>query len=457
MIGNVAYTVVILAIVLGVLVFVHELGHYIAAKTFGVWVHRFAIGIGKPVPGLTFRRGETEWAIAWLPLGGYVKMASREHDPTSSVLEGDSAAAVPADRVFEAKPVWQRMIIILSGVTLNVLFALLIFTGLAWKNGRRYDPTTTIGQVTASALPPEARALAAISPGTRITAVDGRAVKSWDDITERITAGSSNHIVISFDRAPDVVIPLHRDALEQRSALAGAIEPEQPPVLGVIGANSPAQSAGLAVGDSIVAIDGTPIRSWSDAVGRIQPAAGTPLHVDVIRRGVRQSLVVTPKAEHQVADDSTSPVIGKIGVASRPRYLTEPLALPGAFKAGAGATLSAAGVIFRTIRGLLNGQVATNNVGGPILIGQMAAQEARAGVEPLLAFIGLISVNLAVINLLPIPVLDGGAFLFLLVEGLIRRPLPARVREAFAIFGLALVVLLMVIAFKNDIFRLLGR
>ena len=110
MIGNVAFTVAILAVVLGILVFVHELGHYMAAKAFGVWVHRFAIGIGKPIPGLTFRRGETEWAIAWLPLGGYVKMASREHEPASSVLEGDSSAEVPPDRVFEAKPVWQRKI-----------------------------------------------------------------------------------------------------------------------------------------------------------------------------------------------------------------------------------------------------------------------------------------------------------------------------------------------------------
>src|ERR1017187_2616790 len=226
-IGNVAYTIVILGIVLGVLVFVHELGHYIAAKAFGVWVHRFAIGIGKPIPGLTFRRGETEWAIAWLPLGGYVKMASREHEPASSVLEGDSAEAVPADRVFEAKPVWQRMIIILSGVTLNTVFALMIFTGLAWKNGRRYDPTTTLGHVTASALPPEAKALASVPLGTRITAVDGRLVHSWDDITEQITAGSTNQIIIRFDGAPDLVIPLHRDALAERSALATAIEPEQ--------------------------------------------------------------------------------------------------------------------------------------------------------------------------------------------------------------------------------------
>jgi regulator of sigma E protease len=456
MIGNVVYTIVILGIVLGVLVFVHELGHYIAAKSFGVWVHRFAIGIGKPIPGLTFRRGETEWAIAWLPLGGYVKMASREHEPASSVLEGDSADEVPADRVFEAKPVWQRMIIILSGVMLNVIFALLIFTGLAWKNGRRYDPTTTIGHINVSALPPEAKALAAVPLGTRITAIDGRSVKSWDEITDYITAASRNQIVISLAGAPDVVIPLNRDALEQRGALATAIEPSQPPVLGVIGVNSPAQAAGLAVGDSIVAIDGAPVVWWTDAVDRIQPSAGKPLQVEVIRDGVRKTIIVVPKAERP-AEDSTKPMVGKIGVGPRPRYLTEPLGLWGAMKAGGNATLTAGGLIFRTLRGLVNGQVPTKSVGGPILIGQMAAQEARAGVEPLIAFIGLISVNLAIINLLPIPVLDGGAFLFLLIEGVIRRPLPARVREVFSMVGLALVALLMVIAFKNDIFRLFGR
>ena len=457
MIGNVAYTIAILAVVLGVLVFVHELGHYMAAKAFGVWVHRFAIGIGKPVPGLTFRRGETEWAIAWLPLGGYVKMASREHEPASSVLEGDSADEVPADRVFEAKPVWQRMIIILAGVTLNAVFALLIFTGLAWKNGRRYDPTTTVGRVDSTALPSEARAVAGLQPGTRITAIDGRAVRSWDDIVDGITAGATNRIVIGLDGKPDIVIPLHRDALEQRSALAGALEPEQPPVLGQIGVNSPASAAGLAVGDSIVAVDGTPVTWWADIVSRIQPAAGKAIRLTVVRRGTPMTFTVTPKAENLDPADPATPVVGKIGVGSRTRYLTQPLHLGGAIKAGGGATLAAAGVIFRTMRGLVNGQVPAKSVGGPILIGQMAAQEARAGIEPLLAFIGLISVNLALINLLPIPVLDGGAFLFLVIEGVLRRPLPMRLREAFSMVGLALVVLLMVFAFKNDIFRLFGR
>ena len=193
------------------------------------------------------------------------------------------------------------------------------------------------------------------------------------------------------------------------------------------------------------------------AVDRIEPSAGKALQIDVSRAGTRVSLTVTPRSDHQNPDDAKSPMVGRIGVAPRTQYLTESLSLVGAVKAGANASLSSAGTIFRTLRGLANGRVSTNQVGGPILIGQMAAQEARAGIEPLLAFIALISINLAVINLLPIPVLDGGAFLFLLVEAIIRRPLPVRVREILSMVGLAIIVLLMVVAFKNDILRLFAR
>ena len=210
------FTVAVLFVVLGVLIFIHEFGHYWAAKRFGVWVHRFSVGMGKPVKALSFQRGETEWAISWLPLGGYVKMASSEEDPSSSVLEGGHSADVPADRVFEAKPVWQRMIIILAGVTLNALFAWVVFTGLAWKNGRQFDPTTTIGRVDAAMLPPEAAELATVPAGTRITAVDGEPVDSWDEIRERIATGDRNEIGLTFEGRAPIVISLHRDALAEQ-------------------------------------------------------------------------------------------------------------------------------------------------------------------------------------------------------------------------------------------------
>ncbi|MGH7583857.1 MAG: RIP metalloprotease RseP [Gemmatimonadales bacterium] len=458
MLGNVAFTIVVLAIVLGVLIFVHELGHYLACKAFGVWVHRFSIGFGRPIERLTFHRGETEWAVSWLPLGGYVKMASREEAPSAAVLEGGAANEhVPPDRVFEAKPVWQRMVILVAGVTLNLVFAFVVFTGLAWKNGRQYDPITTVGRVMVPLLPRGTDSVASIAPGARITAIDGHQVHSWDDIVERIATGDRDSITFAFaDRTP-LVVPMRRDALEQRTNLASALEPREPPVIGVIGAGTAASSAGFAVGDSIIAVNGAPIRWWADAVEQIQPAAGRPVEIEVQRGTERRTITVTPREEHLLPDDPSTPMIGRIGVGAMVHLRSESLGPIGAIRAGANACYSSAGLIFRTLRGIANGSVAVKTLGGPILVGQMAADEARQGLDNLLAFMALISVNLAVVNLLPIPVLDGGAVLMLAIEGLIRRPIPPRLREAFAVVGLALVVLLMVIAFRNDILRLLGK
>lgn len=450
------YTLTILLIVLGVLVFVHELGHYWAAKHFGVWVHRFAIGIGSPIKRLTFRRGETEWAVAWLPIGGYVKMASREEDPSAGVLEGGAEnAIVPPDRVFEAKPVWQRMVIILAGVTLNMVFAWVVFVGLAWKNGSATDPTTTIGRVVVAELPPGTEALADLPVGHRVTAVDGLPVDSWNDIMSRILHGDVNTLVLSFEAAPDVSVPLHRDALAERARLAAALRPAHAPVIGGVTPGSRAATAGVAAGDTIVAIDGTTVPLWVDAVDQIQAAPERALRLTLRRNGAQREVVVTPKAEPLSPDDSTR--VGRIGVMTQPPVIYEELGVGEALLVGSRTTMLASGSIFQTFRGLLTGRVDTRELGGPIMIGQMAASEARRGIESLLAFMAVISVNLAVVNLLPIPVLDGGAFLILLVEGVTRRPLPTRLREVVTLIGLGLVIMLMVLAFSNDIGRWLGR
>ena len=168
------FTILALIVVLGVLIFVHEAGHFVAAKWAGIYVHRFSLGLGRPIPWLTFRRGETEYSISWLPLGGYVKMASREEDIGSSALEGGAPSQpVPPDRVFEAKPIWKRMVVILAGVTMNALFAWAVFGFLAYKNGRQIDPVTTVGRVVEELVPPEAAALKEIRPGARIIGSTG--------------------------------------------------------------------------------------------------------------------------------------------------------------------------------------------------------------------------------------------------------------------------------------------
>src|SRR5919107_4088284 len=172
-------TIAALIVVLGVLIFVHEAGHFVAAKWAGIYVHRFSLGLGPPIRWLTFRRGETEYSISWLPLGGYVKMASREEDIGSSALEGGSPTQrVPPDRMFESKPVWKRMIVILAGVTMNALFAWVVFSFLAYKNGRQIDPVTTVGRVVEEMVPPQAAGLREIQPGARIVRINGDSIKS---------------------------------------------------------------------------------------------------------------------------------------------------------------------------------------------------------------------------------------------------------------------------------------
>jgi regulator of sigma E protease len=188
-------TILSLIVVLGVLVFVHEAGHFVAAKWAGIYVHRFSLGLGGPIRWLTFRRGETEYSISWLPLGGYVKMASREEDIGSSALEGGRPAEqVPPDRVFESKPIWKRMVVILAGVTMNALFAWLIFTFLAAKNGRQIDPVTTVGRVVDELVPPEAEAFKRIAPGSRIVRVNGHEVSSWDEVVQGIANAPEHEI-----------------------------------------------------------------------------------------------------------------------------------------------------------------------------------------------------------------------------------------------------------------------
>ncbi|MEO6055713.1 MAG: RIP metalloprotease RseP [Gemmatimonadales bacterium] len=450
-------TVLSLIVVLGVLVFVHEAGHFVAAKWAGIYVHRFSVGLGPPIPWLTFRRGETEYSISWLPLGGYVKMASREEDVGSSALEGgQSADPVPPDRMFEAKPVWKRMIVILAGVTMNTLFAWFLFAFLAGKNGRQIDPVTTVGHVVDELVPPEAEAFKGIRPGTRIARVNGHAVTSWDEIAEGIANTPESEIRLELGDGSVVTAVIHQDALEQRLKASQALQPFRAAVVGQVVPGRPAARAGLEPGDTITALGGRPVTQWYDLVERLQQNEGSPVQVEVARAGRRISFDVTPYVDSIAGPDGKRVAVGRIGVAVAGDFRSEPLGLGGAVVEGWRSTVGASTQIVRTVRGLFSGRISKREVGGPILIGQLAGQSARMGLDPFLAFMALISINLAVLNLLPVPVLDGGQFLFLLAEAVVRRPLPLKLRERLTMVGLALIVLLMGLAFSNDIRRLFG-
>jgi regulator of sigma E protease len=450
-------TILSLAIVLGVLIFVHEAGHFVAAKWAGIYVHRFSLGLGSPIKWLTFRRGETEYSVSWLPLGGYVKMASREEDAASAMLEGGtSLAATPPDRVFEAKPVWKRMIVILAGVTMNMLFAWLVFVALAAKNGRQVDPVTTVGRVDTTNIPPGGEELRAVKPGSRIVAVAGKPVDSWDDVEQGIANAPSKEIDLRFADGSDVVIRIHPDALAERLKASEVLQPFRVPVVGRVLEGKPAARAGIQPGDTIVAADGRPMRQWQDLLDVLESSAGRPMGIELARKGQRLSFAITPERDTVSGPDGKAREVGRIGVGLATDTRSVPYTLGGAIGAGTEATLGACTQIVRTVRGLLSGRVSRREVGGPILIGQMAGQSARLGADAFLAFMALISVNLAVLNLLPVPVLDGGQFLLLLAEAVMRRPLSVRLRERLTAVGLVVVVLLMGLAFSNDLRRLFG-
>jgi len=452
------FTVAVLAVVLGVLIFIHELGHFVAAKAVGIHVHRFSLGLGSPISWLTFTRGTTEYTISWLPLGGYVKMATREEDATSSALEGATPPVpVPADQMFEAKPVWQRMIVLLAGVTMNALFAWAAFSFLAKKNGNQIDPVTTVGRVAADSLPPSAQPLTRLRPGDRIVAIGGVPVHSWNDITDGLVSAAGADVTITLADSSRIVLPIHESALDERVRASLALQPYRLAIVGQLVPGRPGERAGLQPGDTVLAVDGEPISQWYDLWERIRQSAGREMVLSIGNASGRRELRVTPEADQEPGPDGVSRTVGRIGVYVKTETRREPFTLVGAIAAGGNATLAASTQIVRTVRGLLSGRIDKKEVGGPIMIGQLAAQQARLGLDNFIGFMALISVNLAVLNLLPIPVLDGGQVLFLVAEAVIGRPLSLKTRERLTLVGLILIVLLMLLAFSNDIGRLLRR
>jgi len=453
----VVITILSFLVVLGVLIFVHEAGHFMAAKWAGIYVHRFSLGLGSPIKWLTFQRGETEYSVSWLPLGGYVKMASQEEEATSAALEGPgSDVPVPPDRVFEAKPVWKRMIVILAGVTMNFLFAYLVYSGLAIRNGRQVLEETRVGAVVDSLIPAGAEALRSVQPGDRIASIAGMPVTSWNDVMGQLQNAPGDVIPVALDDGRTLELRVHSDALRERLYVSQAIQPWRPAVVDSVGPNTAASRAGLQPGDSLLALDGHPITQWQDFQNLVQERPRQPITMLVARGGQQLELRTTTDTAVVPAGGDSTRTIGFLGIGGRLDVRTEEYSLGQALGAGWRQTAESSTQIFRTVRGLFSGRVAGRELGGPILIGQLAGQATRLGLDALLGFMALISVNLAILNLLPIPVLDGGQFLFLLAEGVLRRPLSLKLRERLTAVGLVLILLLMVFAFSNDIRRVIG-
>jgi regulator of sigma E protease len=458
-------TILATVVVLGVLIFVHELGHFVTAKLVDIEVPRFSIGLGPKAWG--FKRGETEYVISWLPLGGYVKMAGMEEleaieggSDGKKSTDADAGARKAGPRDFESKSLPARMLVISAGVIMNVVFAVVVFASIAMIWGVALPLKPVLGGVLEETLPSQGRPFLDVPAGSRVIAVGGHAVANWRQVqTDIATAPGGSELTIRFEHAKPVTFQVPKqDSL--RTALIGSLSPEThtTPLIGQVVSGSPAERAGMKAGDRILEADGAPVSSWLDFVNVVEHQPGQPVPLVVRRDGKQVALTVVPDSTAVPA--APGRFIGRIGVAvSQAAMANVPRARKGpieAFGYGVGQTWFVTSMIGHFIGGLFTGSASPRDVGGPILIAQLSHQMIEMGLEAFLNFMALFSVNLAVLNLLPIPILDGGQLLFLVLEAVRGRSLSYEQRMRLSQVGLVIVVAIMVWALANDVMRLFG-
>jgi regulator of sigma E protease len=442
-------------LVIGVLIFVHELGHFMAAKAVGIGVHRFSLGLG-PVTPLSFRRGETEYVISWIPFGGYVKMASKEEqEEAMGALEGGTGVTpFPPQKLFENKPLWARIMVISAGVTMNFVFAWAVYFGLATTYGRIEDPTTTIARIDSTELPEAAAALRGLE-NLEFLRINGDTITSWNDVRNHIADPTSEQLVFEFSGMEPIGVLIDGFAMDDRVALYMSLDPKEEARIGLVAASSPAAEAGFEEGDLVIRAGQEVIEHWDAMVDVVQRSANQTVEFLVLRGDSEVVLSAVPRLITQEDPETgEEEEIGQLGVNRQLRHIRIGI-IAGVGEGWRGAVTDAR-FILAMLDGLFRGRVSPRELGGPVLIGQISGQVAAQGMIPLLRFMALFSINLAILNLLPIPVLDGGQLVFLLIEGVRGKPVPVAVRIRFSQFGMVILLGILALAMTNDLLRVFG-
>ncbi len=441
---------------LGILVTVHEFGHFWVARRLGVKVLRFSIGFGRPLLRWRRRRDPTEYVVAAIPLGGYVKMVDERE---GEVAEADLPGA------FNRKPLWVRTAVVLAGPLFNLLFAVVLFWSVMvlGENGLR----PLVGEV----VPGSAAARAGFQPGEEIVSVNGEATPTWSEMLYRFAAASAAGDAIEIETR-DRSGRLHRhrlpaDAIGDLAEVKKPLEtlglkpelPKVPAVIGKVLPGEPAAEAGLQPGDRILTMDSRPVEDWVAWVRYIREHPLRPIRLEVERSGRKLTLEVTP--DLVTTEDGRR--IGRIGAANRPapdlwkRYQVE--YSMGALEAAPRAvqrTWEFSALTLKVMWRILTGRASLKNLGGPITMADAAGSAVSAGLVYFLKLLAVISVSLGVFNLLPVPVLDGGHLLYFLYEAVTGHPPSEAAMARAQQIGLALLLALMVLVFYQDILRLSG-
>lgn len=450
------HTLIAFFVALGSLVVVHELGHYLVARWCGVKVLRFSVGMGRVIWSRRFGRDQTEWALSILPLGGYVKMLDAREQALEDISEAD------LKREFTRQSVWRRIAIVAAGPIANFLLAIVLFAGLYMHGVPEPVP------VLRAAAEQSAAYQAGLRAGDRITAINGAPVQVWSEVRWKLM----QLVLEKADARVDVERPnpngsgklLNSVTLRLAGIDSNELEGDflgklglalarPPAVLGKI-MDGPAKAAGLQSGDRITAIDAVPVQDGLAFVEKVRESAGKPLLLEGVRGGNRFEVRVTPEA---MEEGDSGKRIGriKVEVPLAPEMATVSDGPLTALAKGAQRTWDTSAMTVKMIGKMIVGQVSLKNITGPITIADYAGQTARVGLVSYLSFLAFISISLGVMNLLPIPVLDGGHLLYYALEILTGRPVSERFGEIAQRAGLGLLMALMLVAAFNDIVRLM--
>ncbi len=451
---NLLQTVLAFVVVIGLLVIVHELGHYLVARWCGVKVLRFSVGMGKVIWSRRFGADQTEWAVSALPLGGYVKMLDARDDEQGEITPQD------LPREFTGQPLGKRIAIVLAGPLANFLLAIVVLAGL-YMHGMP-EPVARVAVAQGSAA--EA---AGLRSGDLVTEVNGEPVRSWGELrwallqsaVERQPARMALERTDASGRrqADETVLPLQSlpagDVDSELFERLGLDLAKPPALLGEILPGGPAAVAGLQSGDLILKVDQRPVADAAAFISALQAAPGRNVLIEGLRHGDAFSVRVTPRAEF--ADGRT---IGRINaqVDMSAAMVTLQSGPVEAAMRGARKTWDTSVLTLRMLGKMLIGEASLKNITGPITIADYAGQTARAGWISFLSFIAFISISLGVMNLLPIPVLDGGHLLYYALELFSGRPVPERIGMMAQRAGLGVLMALMAVAFFNDIASRIG-
>ncbi len=440
-------------VALGILVTIHEFGHFYVARRVGVKVLRFSIGFGKPLCSWYDRQG-TEFVIAAIPLGGYVKMLDERE---GSVSEDE------LHRAFNRKSVWARIAVVAAGPVANFILAVALFWATFMPADINVVPV--VGEVAQGSIAEQA----GLEPGQEIVAVDGKSTHSWQDFGQALLARLGESGELNFT----VKYPGSDLEYQSQASIDGWLKgednpdpvsgigltlyrPTVEPVVDSVAANTPAQLAGVQSGDRFVAINGEPLANWQALVEIVSGSPGQSLDFQLERDGSIVNMAITPA----VKTAENGETYGQIGIApvipSWPEEMLRPYnhGVGGAFMAAVDKTWETTGFIFLSLKKLLVGEISTKSLSGPFTIAKVAGDSAKAGWIVFVSVLAALSVNLGVLNLLPIPVLDGGHLLFYFIEAIKGSPVSQRVQMIGYQVGLFLVAGIMVLAFYNDIVRI---